>query len=258
MMRRLELESIACACIRLSFDRCSQSRRHSGSPCMPPPSHLLRAYRLGCAFTTLVLSAIACASEPPPASSSTGSDSGTPVTGSTTRDASTSSSASSTTTSSSTSSGSSTTTDPSTTDSTGGTTNPDPSSDDFPTPDIGGGRPSCHPLQQDCSEGEGCYPIGGDWQCVPDASGDAGEYGDPCDSEDGCDPGLVCLGTETVPPGLPCEGAAGCCTVLCDFSDPAASLDCPSAADGQLCLPWYEEGQAPPGFEDVGACSLWP
>ncbi len=220
---------------------------------MRPPSFLLRMGCLGSAL--VVLGAIACTSEPSPASSETSSDSGAPITGSTTHDASTSASA---TFGVSTSADSSTTSDPSTTGTTGGTANPDPSSDDLPVPDVPGRRPDCHPLEQDCADGEGCYPIGGIWQCVADASGDTGAYGDPCDSDDGCDPGLVCLGTETVPPGLPCEDAAGCCTLLCDFSDPDASSTCPSAADGQLCLPWYEGGAAPPGYEDVGVCSLWP
>lgn len=215
---------------------------------MRSPGCLLRTCRFGGAL--VVLGAIACASEPSPSTS----DSSATVTGSTTHDASTSASV---TTGASTSTSASTSVDSTTGDSTG-TVGPD-SADDLPVPDLGGPRPSCHPLEPlDCPEGQACYPIDGVWQCAPDASGDAGAYGDPCDSDDGCDPGLACLPTNALPPGLPCEGAAGCCTVLCDFSDPDASLGCPSAADGQLCLPWYPAGEAPPGYDDVGACSLWP
>lgn len=208
----------------------------------------MRSAFLGTCCLALVLGASACASEPSPGASDTSSDTGAPLTGSTTHDASTSSTAT-------TLSNDSTTTPA---DDTRGTTSTDSTSDAL-EPDLGAGpQPSCHPLQQDCPEGEACYPIDGVWQCAPDASGDTGAYGDPCDADDACDPGLACLNPNALPPGLPCEAAAGCCTVLCDFSDPAASLTCPSAKAGQLCLPWYPEGEAPRGYEDVGACSLWP
>jgi len=115
----------------------------------------------------------------------------------------------------------------------------------------------CNPLQQNCwSAGQGCYFVGIDWSCAADASGDMGGYGDPCEFINVCDPGLLCLDASTVPPGQPCEGAAGCCTEICDLSDPAGDLQCAGAADGQLCQPWYEAGAAPAGYENVGACAL--
>ena len=43
-----------------------------------------------------------------------------------------------------------------------------------------------------------------------------------------------------------CDGA-GCCTPFCDLTAPV----CP---DGLECLAFYEEGQAPQCFEDVGVC----
>lgn len=209
----------------------------------------------GLAGVLVVLVATACASEPVPASTDASSDSGAAVTGSTTH--STTHAASTSPSSTSVDPSASTSTGP--TDDTHGTTNPDPSADDLPVPDLPTGpQPSCHPLEPDCSEPEACYPIDGLWQCAPDASGELGAYGDPCDADDACDPGLACLPTNALPPGLPCEDAAGCCTVLCDFSDPDASLGCPSAAEGQLCLPWYPPGEAPPGYDDVGVCSKWP
>lgn len=209
----------------------------------------------GLAGVLVVLVATACASEPVPASTDASSDSGAAVTGSTTH--ATTHAASTSPSSTSVDPSASTSTGP--TDDTHGTTNPDPSADDLPVPDLPTGpQPSCHPLEPDCSEPEACYPIDGLWQCAPDASGELGAYGDPCDADDACDPGLACLPTNALPPGLPCEDAAGCCTVLCDFSDPDASLGCPSAAEGQLCLPWYPPGEAPPGYDDVGVCSKWP
>jgi hypothetical protein len=116
--------------------------------------------------------------------------------------------------------------------------------------------PVCNPLQDDCAEGQGCYPFQDSWNCAPDASGDMGAYGDPCEFLDVCDPGLICLGAGAVPPGEACEGSAGCCSEVCNLTDPACDLQCAGAAGGQTCQSWYEEGAAWPGFENVGACAL--
>lgn len=116
--------------------------------------------------------------------------------------------------------------------------------------------PLCSPVEQDCPEGQACYPIQDEWTCAPDASGDAGGYGDPCEFINVCNPGLICLDASTVPPGEACEGAAGCCTEVCDLDDPLGDLQCAGAADGQTCQPWYSGGTAPPGLENVGACAL--
>ena len=53
-----------------------------------------------------------------------------------------------------------------------------------------------------------------------------------------------------------CEGAGGCCTEVCDITDPAGDQQCAGVAGGQTCQSWYEEGHAPAGFEHVGACAL--
>jgi hypothetical protein len=116
--------------------------------------------------------------------------------------------------------------------------------------------PVCDPVIQDCAEGQACYPILDWWSCVPDASGELGAYGDPCELLNVCDPSLVCLSAGSLPAGEACEGSAGCCTEVCDLADPAGDMQCAGAAGGQTCLPWYEEGAAPPGYEEVGVCSL--
>jgi hypothetical protein len=110
----------------------------------------------------------------------------------------------------------------------------------------------CDPIVQDCPEGQACYPVAEDWVCGPDASGEMGSYGDPCEFINVCDPGLICLDASATPN---CEGA-GCCTEVCDITDPAGDAQCSGAPDGQICEPWYGEGTAPPGYEDVGACVL--
>jgi hypothetical protein len=112
--------------------------------------------------------------------------------------------------------------------------------------------PNCDPLLQDCAEGQACYPVGDSFACAPDASQDTGAYGDACEFINVCDPGLMCGAPEWVPG---CAGA-GCCTDICDVSDADASANCPGNAGGQECVAWYEEGQAPPGFENVGVCSI--
>jgi len=116
--------------------------------------------------------------------------------------------------------------------------------------------PACDPILQDCAEGQACYPIQDAWSCAPDASGETGVYGDACEFINVCDPGYICLDASTVPAGQMCEGAAGCCTGVCDLTDPMGDAQCEGSAEGQTCQPWYEEGAAPPGYEDVGACAL--
>lgn len=108
--------------------------------------------------------------------------------------------------------------------------------------------PLCDPFAQDCSEGRGCYPSSllDGFSCAPDASGDQGATGDPCVAVNECDPGSTCLDADAVP------GCASlrCCSPFCDLSEPDAP--CPT---GQSCEPWYAQGSAPPGYEDVGVCT---
>jgi len=106
--------------------------------------------------------------------------------------------------------------------------------------------PGCDPLLQECPNGDVCVWGGENFTCVLDASGEGGAYGDPCEYVNVCDPGLMCINAEYVPG---CN-AGGCCTPFCDVTDAA----CPGV--GQQCLPWYEEGQAPPGLGDLGVCGV--
>jgi len=112
--------------------------------------------------------------------------------------------------------------------------------------------PICDPLMSSCAEGQACYPSGDTFVCVFDASADAGAHGDPCEFTNVCDPGLWCAPAS----GVPDCPTANCCTSFCDLSDPDASASCPGAAGGQQCVPWYEEGQVPPDYEDLGTCLI--
>jgi hypothetical protein len=111
---------------------------------------------------------------------------------------------------------------------------------------------SCDPREADaCPVGCTCIsnPNGTGFMCVLDASGDEGEYADECQFANACDPGLACLESTASPdcdPQLP-----GCCMPVCDTTAPV----CPP---GLACLPWYEPGQVPQGYETLGYCSVAP
>ena len=74
----------------------------------------------------------------------------------------------------------------------------------------------------------------------------------PCEVQLECGAGLVCVSASDVPG---CAGV-GCCAPVCDVVDPSGDDQCPAVAVGETCEPWYPEGLAPPGYEDVGVCRL--
>ncbi len=109
--------------------------------------------------------------------------------------------------------------------------------------------PSCCPLEQLCPEGTACYPTNHEFTCAPDASGELGAFRDPCEFLNVCDPGLFCADVEAVPD---CEGSVGCCTEYCAVG----STSCAELDPALACVPWFEEGEAPPGYEHTGVCVL--
>ena len=109
--------------------------------------------------------------------------------------------------------------------------------------------PGCDPLLQDCAGDDVCIPVNDAFSCVLDASGDEGQAFDPCEFANACDPGLICAGSASANECDPMS--SGCCVPMCSLSEMAP---CPGA--GQECTSLYEEGQAPPAFEDVGYCTL--
>jgi len=111
--------------------------------------------------------------------------------------------------------------------------------------------PLCDPLLQDCPDGQACYGIDESFTCVPDASGEMGVYGDPCEFINACDPGLFCANADGVPG---CAGTQGCCSEFCDLDDPTGDAQCSGSAGGQSCVTWSETPQ--PGLESVGACVI--
>lgn len=109
---------------------------------------------------------------------------------------------------------------------------------------------SCHPLVQDCPDGEVCSydefwgpPA---YSCYPGTGVVGGAVFDDCSgfAFGLCAAGLACV--LFLP--LPCSGA-GCCLPYCDLTAP----ECP---DGLACLPFPNEQPLPPppGYEDIGVC----
>jgi hypothetical protein len=108
---------------------------------------------------------------------------------------------------------------------------------------------TCDPLAQDCSAGLGCYFTNVNFSCIPPTTNIPA--GEPCGFIDACAPGLVCISTDVLPA---CNDAA-CCSPFCSLSVGDAPCE---AVPGTICEPFFEEGFAPPGYEDIGACVVPP
>ena len=112
--------------------------------------------------------------------------------------------------------------------------------------------PICHPLTQDCPDGQACYPINNDFACAPNVAGEGGVHGDPCEFVNVCQIGLACVNPDLF---TNCP-SGGCCSSYCDATNPGADADCMALDAGQSCIEWYAEGEAPPGYDDTGICGI--
>ena len=115
-------------------------------------------------------------------------------------------------------------------------------------------RAECDPLLQDCDNAS-CLPASGTdtFVCIVDASGEGGATGDACEFLNACSPGNLCLGAEDFGPGCD-KASASCCSEFCDITE--ADPDAACTATGHTCLPYAEEGEAPPSVQHVGFCGL--
>lgn len=106
--------------------------------------------------------------------------------------------------------------------------------------------PDCDPLLQECDEGLGCYFSGGSntFQCII-VAGDGIPTGDPCGFNNDCAPGNFCAAADVL---NNCNGSA-CCAVFCDLLE-----DPDPCADPYQCVPFFDEGTAPPQYQDLGVC----
>jgi hypothetical protein len=104
---------------------------------------------------------------------------------------------------------------------------------------------SCDPLLQDCGEGLACSWTYDNFACL----GTNGvEPGQPCHFINDCAVGLACTDGDGVPD---CANAA-CCTPYCSLAGDQAC----AAVPGTSCVPFFEEGMAPLGYDEVGVCLL--
>ena len=101
----------------------------------------------------------------------------------------------------------------------------------------------CNPLLQDCNNGLACVPATEGFVCVPSIN-DEPQPGAPCEVVNACGAGGLCVVSDAL---VGCE-ATSCCTQFCDLSE---ADPCPGLA---VCLPYYEMGAAPAGYENVGIC----
>jgi hypothetical protein len=104
---------------------------------------------------------------------------------------------------------------------------------------------TCDPLLQDCAEGLGCFWANEDFNCV--FTTDEIPTGEPCGYINDCAPGNLCADASA----LPSCGGSACCAPYCDLLAPK----CGGLAQTE-CVTFFEEGLAPPGYEDVGICLL--
>lgn len=108
--------------------------------------------------------------------------------------------------------------------------------------------PPCDPLIQDCPEGQACYQGATSFVCFKEvAMPGMGGQGTPCMSVNICQKGFTCADAATQPD---CPGM-GCCTAFCAVSEG----DAPCGPD-LACVPFFPEGMAPEGFQDVGTCGI--
>ncbi|MBV1862335.1 MAG: hypothetical protein KUG77_28200 [Nannocystaceae bacterium] len=105
---------------------------------------------------------------------------------------------------------------------------------------------TCDPLAPACPDNQGCYAAFNSFVCaIPGAPDGQGADGDPCNTIQSCNPGLVCrTGTAG------CAAEAACCSPFCDMSE--GDTGCPEA--GESCIQALDE--PPPGLEDVGYCGI--
>jgi hypothetical protein len=104
---------------------------------------------------------------------------------------------------------------------------------------------TCDPIAQDCPEGQACFWANNGFNCIFTQDS---LLGVPCDMIADCGQGLVCLDAEV----LPECAASACCGQWCSLSDPDPDPVCDW--EGTECAPFWEPGEAPEGYEDVGVC----
>jgi hypothetical protein len=112
----------------------------------------------------------------------------------------------------------------------------------------------CDPLANNCPQADDLclpQPQGEGFVCVLDASGDTGAKYDDCGFANACDLGNGCFNPAA---SMGCNAdSEGCCLNFCPISE--GDVNC-NTGNGEDCVPYFEEGTAPPSYEDVGVCAI--
>lgn len=109
---------------------------------------------------------------------------------------------------------------------------------------------TCDPIAQDCQDGLGCYWDNRAFACIFTQEPGIAD-GQPCGYINDCLPGSFCVDGAVVPA---CNGSA-CCVPFCDLG--LGDAQC-AGVPGTFCVPFWEQGLAPAGFEQVGVCVFEP
>jgi hypothetical protein len=109
--------------------------------------------------------------------------------------------------------------------------------------------PTCDPILQDCNGGLACFWANNGFNCIFTTSDIPS--GEPCGFINDCAQGNGCITAEALPS---CAGSA-CCSPWCLLGD--GDLPC-EVLPGSTCVPFFEQGMAPPGYEHIGICLLPP
>jgi hypothetical protein len=103
----------------------------------------------------------------------------------------------------------------------------------------------CNPILQECNDGLACYWANNGFNCIFTTQDIP--TGEPCGFINDCAEGNGCIATEELPS---CAGSA-CCSPFCDLDLGDQPCD---VLPGTACVPFFEQGMAPPGYENVGVC----
>jgi hypothetical protein len=102
----------------------------------------------------------------------------------------------------------------------------------------------CDPILQDCGVGNACWWVDENFTCLPTT--DNIPAGQPCSMINDCASGNSCVDGML----LPCNDPS-CCTPFCDVNlGDAECIEVP----GTSCVPFFEQGTAPDGYDHVGVC----
>ena len=106
--------------------------------------------------------------------------------------------------------------------------------------------PTCDPFLQDCAEGFGCTFVEVGFMCIESEPAPNGV----CNQFFTCNPGSLCIDQEFL---VECPGDT-CCAEFCDLDQ--GDGPCQAIDPNYACVPFYEEGQAPPELANLGVCIL--